>query len=149
MKQYHTNIPASYLIPRRGDEVLLLLRENTGFEDGKYSLVSGHLEEGESFTDAMIREAKEEAGIIVSAKNLSVSHIMHRKGPDYSERVDAFFEVQDWEGEITNMEPHKCGGLDWFSLNSLPDNIIDYVAKALHHIKNNESYSEYGWHEGE
>jgi len=29
-------------------------------------------------------------------------------------RVDFFFEPVHWSGQITNAEPHKCEGWDWF-----------------------------------
>ena len=62
MNERHKNIPACYLYLKKNNQILLLRRFNTGFEDGNYFFVSGHLDGGESFTDAMIREAKEEAG---------------------------------------------------------------------------------------
>ena len=34
-----------YLVLERDGKVLLSLRENTGYEDGKWSLVAGHAEE--------------------------------------------------------------------------------------------------------
>jgi len=53
----HMNIPASYLVLINDEEkVLLLRRYNTGFKDGMYSLVAGHVDEGENFTQALIRE---------------------------------------------------------------------------------------------
>lgn len=36
-------VPAVYLVLRRGEGVLLLRRANTGYQDGKYSLIAGHL----------------------------------------------------------------------------------------------------------
>ena len=41
-------------------QVLLQKRCNTGYMDGKYGLVAGHLEKDESLVDGIIREAKEE-----------------------------------------------------------------------------------------
>lgn len=38
MKNYYKVAVAVYLILRRDDEVLLLLRQNTGYMDGHYSL---------------------------------------------------------------------------------------------------------------
>jgi 8-oxo-dGTP diphosphatase len=44
------NIPASYLFLERDNRILLLRRSNTGYEDGNYSLIAGHVEANESFS---------------------------------------------------------------------------------------------------
>ncbi|NQY54774.1 MAG: NUDIX domain-containing protein, partial [Campylobacteraceae bacterium] len=63
----NSNIPASYLILIRQNKILLLRRHNTGYQDGQYSTIAGHVEEGESFSQCIIREAKEEAGITLKS----------------------------------------------------------------------------------
>ncbi len=45
------------------DEVLMMRGRNTGFEDGSYSVIAGHVKADEEVTAAAIREAREEAGI--------------------------------------------------------------------------------------
>ncbi len=123
---------AAYIIPRRGNEVLLSLRKNTGYRDGFYSLVAGHVEAGESTEEGAIREAREESGIELRVDQLRFVYLMHRLSdkPD-DEYIDIFFEVKDWQGEVTNQEPEKCGGLDWFDINNLPDNTVPYVKDVL------------------
>jgi len=140
----HQNVPASYLILFENNKTLLLKRFNTGYEDGNYSLIAGHVEKGESFTNAIIREAYEEANIKLEAENLKVVHIMHRKSID-SERVDVFFTADKWEGEVKNKEQHKCLDLAWFELNRIPENTVLYIKDAIYKTKNNIFYSEYGW----
>ncbi|MBI5728493.1 MAG: NUDIX domain-containing protein, partial [Candidatus Magasanikbacteria bacterium] len=49
-------------------EVLLLLRENTGFCDGQLGLPAGHVDGGETLHAAMCREAKEEVGLQLRAE---------------------------------------------------------------------------------
>jgi len=63
IKERYKITPASYLVLIEDNKILLQRRFNTGYEDGKYSLVAGHVDEGETFTEAIIREVKEEAGI--------------------------------------------------------------------------------------
>ena len=41
-------IPAAYVVLRRGDEVLMLLRANTGYMDGYWAVPAGHVEKDES-----------------------------------------------------------------------------------------------------
>ena len=146
MQTKHSNVPASYLVLIKEGKILLLLRHNTGYEDGKYSFIAGHVEKGESFTKAVIREAYEEAGIIVQEKDLQVAHIMHRKSKD-SERVDVFFTSDKWEGALKNKEPEKCKELAWHDLHNLPKNVIPYIQKVIDHLKENIHYSELGWNE--
>ena len=53
-------IVAAYLILIEDSKILLQRRQNTGYEDGNYSIPAGHLEDTESVTDCLIREIKEE-----------------------------------------------------------------------------------------
>ncbi len=142
----HTIIPASYLILEKGNEILLLRRFNTGYQDGMYSLIAGHLEAGETFTQTIIREALEEAGIIIAPSNITPVHIMHRKSnKDSEERIDIFFRATQWQGTLSNKEPHKCDDLQWFDYNKLPSNLLPYVQLVLNNTKKGIFYSEYGW----
>ncbi len=86
-------IPASYLILENDNKILLLKRFNTGYEDGNYSLIAGHLEDDESLTQCIIREAKEEAGIIVKEEDLNVEYVLHRNSGSETgnQRIDVFF----------------------------------------------------------
>lgn len=136
-------IPAVHLFLVREDEVLLLLRENTGYEDGNYSVVAGHLDGGEEVVEAVIREAREEAGIELRADDVEVVGVMHRNSGD--ERVDFFVTASRWDGEVVNREPHKCGGLEWFPLQELPDNMVAYVRVALEQWRADEWFCSYGW----
>lgn len=139
-KQYK----ASYLILIKADKILLLRRFNTGYEDGNYSFIAGKVEPNESFTQCVIREAKEEAGILIKPEDVSVVHVMHRENPE-TQWVDVFFQTKKWVGEIINREPHKCDDLSWFDLDALPKNTIPYIKQAIEAIRANTIYSEYGW----
>lgn len=138
----HTVKLAVYLILRDGSKVLLSLRQNTGWKDGWFSLVAGHVEAGEAAESAMVREAAEEAGIKVELGDLQHVYTMHRIASDTTdEYVDIFFECQRWSGNIYNAEPEKCGELRWVKLDDLPDHTLDYVKKALANYPQGETYS--------
>jgi 8-oxo-dGTP diphosphatase len=125
--------------------VLLLRRFNTGYEDGNYSVIAGHLDGGEELQAAAIREAREEAGISLVPADLTVVGVMHRRSND--ERVDFFLAAECWTGTITNTEPHKCDELAWFPLDALPDNIIPYVRRALTNYRRGVWFDSFGWEE--
>ncbi|MBZ1356405.1 MAG: NUDIX domain-containing protein [Candidatus Nealsonbacteria bacterium] len=127
----------------KNNKILFLLRENTGYMDGYYHVPAGHLDGGEKIVSASIREAKEEIGIAIEPEDIKFMHIMHNKSNN--ERVAFFFEVKKWHGDIKNMEPDKCGGLVWFPLNKLPENIVPYVEKSIEYYLKGINFSHYGW----
>lgn len=143
IKQRQGAIVAAYLILRQGERVLLSLRQNTGYMDGYYGLVSGHVEDGESATEGMIREAKEEAGIILTPSQVKVVHIMHRQTDRFG--VDVFFTASEWEGTLENREPDKCAELKFFRLDAFPSNMKEYIVRAITLASQGQFYSELGW----
>lgn len=117
-------VPASYVFFLRDDagpHVLLQLRHNTGYRDGFWAAVAGHLERGETAFDAARREAREEVG--VDALDLTFVTTMQRtRGADpIDERVDFFFTCRSWRGDPHIVEPTKCAALEWFPLDQLPE----------------------------
>ena len=137
-------VVAVYLLLIKKDSILLYLRQNTGYGDGQYSLVAGHLDGNESVTNAMIREAREEANIIINPADIEVTCVMHRKASD-REVIDYFMKVTKWENSMQNLEPEKCKELRFFDLQALPDNIIPYVKKAIDLSFNGIKFTEFGW----
>ena len=140
------SIVAVHLILQEKDKVLLLRRYNTGYEDGNYSVVAGHVDGNESIIEAMQREALEEAGIKIEEQNLHIVHVMQRKAED-RESIDYFLTCDKYEGKVQMMEKDKCDELKFFKLNELPNNIIPYVKKAIEYYLENEPFSIYGWRE--
>ncbi len=124
-------------------QVLFGRRQNTGFEDGAYHLPSGHLEAGESVIQALIREAKEEVGVIIDPADVTFSHVMHNVSS--GGRIAFFFAVRQWDGTPENCEPEKCSELRWFSLDALPGHLIGYCCSALTRMAAGEPFSVYGW----
>lgn len=142
----HKITPAAYLFLIKDNKIFLCRRQNTGFKDGQYSLISGHFEKGESPRMAMKREAKEEAGLEIEINDLKLVHIMSRGlKVSENERVDFFFELKNWKGELRNTEPDKCDDMRWFPINNLPKNTVDYVRHFIECYKKEKFYSEFGW----
>lgn len=135
---------SAYIVLVKGDQVLLLRRYNTGYQDGNYGLVAGHFEGGETAKECIIRESREEAGIVLSPDDLDVVHVMHRIYPE-REYFDVFLRAEKWGGEIINMEPDKCDELKWYDLNNLPENMVPEVKLALENIRSGIAYGQFGW----
>ena len=114
---------------------------------------AGHVEAGETVTQASIREAAEEVGLALRADQLEVVHVMHRAGdvgPDGvrardDERIDFFLLVREWEGEPVNAEPQRCDDLLWCPMDELPANMVPYVRAGLGCVQRGLAFSEFGW----
>jgi len=146
-------VPAAYVVFLRdspadpddnqgaGREVLLQLRQGTGYMDGHWACAAaGHVERGESVYEAAAREAREELGI--SGVELTPVCAMQRthRGPDghaepIDERVDYFFSTSRWTGEPRIVEPGKCAELRWFGLDALPDPVVPHELAVLEAIR--------------
>ncbi len=134
---------AVHLFLFREKHILLLRRYNTGYADGQYSVIAGHLDGNEEIKTAMIREAQEEANIEIVPQNLEVVGVMHRKAAD--ERIDFFLVATSWTGTIMNNEPAKCDDLRWFPLNELPENMVPYVRRELQNHLTGTWFDSLGW----
>ena len=134
---------AVHLLLVKEGRVLLLRRYNTGYEDGNYSVVAGHVEGGEELVTAMVREAREEAGIELSPSDLDVVGVLHFKSD--KEYISFFLKASAWSGDVTNMEPDKCDDLCWFGIEDLPDNTIPYVRHAIENYRRGIWFSSFGW----
>ncbi len=144
-KERNKAVSASYLFLRKENEILILRRQGSGYYDNWYSVPAGHVEAGELPIGALIREVREEVGIVIAPEDIKFAHMMYRsKLDDTGERVDLFFEVKKWRGEITNVEPDKCSELRWISIDVLPENTIRFVKEAILNYKNGIPYSEIG-----
>lgn len=140
-----------FLVLFQDNKVLLLRRFNTGIADGRYVLPMGGLEEGETASDAVIREANEEINLTISPIGLRVVHMMHRlhhlPNGDSFPQIDIFFLPHSYEGVIENKEPHKCDEVQFYPLDALPIETEKFIVQALQCIQNGEIYSEIGWEE--
>lgn len=124
--------------------VLLGLRQNTQFEDNKWAFPGGHVEEGEEAKEALCREALEEIGVFIHPEELQVVHVYHRAKSIKQDNhyIDIFMKCNKYNGVIVNKEPEKCGGLKFFPLNNLPENMIEYMKIALQNIEEGKIYDE-------
>lgn len=145
MPERYRSIIDVHVILQRGDEILLLERQNTGYCDGMLHLPSGHLDEGEPIPHGAAREAREEVGVSIDPSDLSlVAVVHHRQRPDLA-RVGMFFRVEEWSGEPVVAEPDKAGKLVWADPRVLPSNTIPYPAEGIRTWVSGDRLALHGW----
>jgi 8-oxo-dGTP diphosphatase len=147
-------VPASYVFLLRpagsgqaGDEVLLQLRQNTGYMDGHWAAAAaGHVERGETAYDAARREAREEIEVDLDQLDFVTSMQRTRHADPIDERIDFFFTCRAWTGEPRIVEPEKAAAMDWFALDALPDPVVPHERFVLDRLGTGvESYTTFGF----
>ncbi|MET9605322.1 phosphotransferase [Streptomyces sp. NPDC006512] len=99
---------------------------------GLWHLPSGHLDPGEDMVTAVIREAREETGVVVAAEDVTAAVTVHHHPPIGSRsRLGVFFEVRRWSGQPRIMEPDRCDGMDWYPLDALHGPMVAYCRAGL------------------
>lgn len=144
-------ILAAHVFIVRQDKVLLLRRTNTHYMNGRYGVPGGHVEPGESASEAAIRETLEECGVRIVPEELLFSGVMHRFAlSEPLARVELFYSCRAWEGSPIIAEPHKFDDLIWTPIASPLANMVPYIASALEGLTaypNISWYQEFGWDE--
>lgn len=146
-------VPAAYVFllrPRaeRGDEVLLQLRQNTGYMDGHWAAAAaGHVERGETAYAAAHREAREEIGVELGELTFVTSMQRTQHDQPIDERIDFFFTARSWTGEPRIVEPEKAAELRWCPLDDLPDPVVPHERAVLEGVRTGTStaYSTFGF----
>lgn len=105
-------------------KLLLGLRKSKHGE-GTWCPPGGHLEYGESFELAAVREAREETGLIIDSSKTSIQGVTNdffkESGKHY---VTIHLTAQTFKGDLHVCEPNKCAEWRWFSLDNLPKELF-------------------------
>ncbi|MFG2235932.1 phosphotransferase [Streptomyces sp. NPDC048723] len=93
---------------------------------------SGHLDPDEDMVEAVIREAREETGVLITAPDVTAAVTVHHRPPrGGSSRIGVFFEVRRWTGLPRVREPDRCDGMGWYPLGALPEPMVAYCRAGL------------------
>ncbi|MGW2081241.1 NUDIX hydrolase [Streptomyces sp. NPDC001939] len=124
-----------HLILRRtgknGPEVLLSRRAGNVYAHGLLHLVSGHVDPGENAVMALVREAKEESGIVIDPADVRGGVAVHHRSPAGHARIGFFLEVLEWQGEPAIKEHELCSEMGWYPLANLPTDMVAYCWAGL------------------
>ncbi|MCB0896378.1 MAG: NUDIX domain-containing protein [Nocardioides sp.] len=145
-------VPAAYVFLLRGSgpdtEVLLQLRQNTGYMDDHWAAAAaGHVEQGETAFDAAHREALEEIGVTDLDLAFVTSMQRTRGGEPIDERIDFFFTARSWSGEPRILEAAKAAELRWCRLDDLPEPVVPHERAVLEALRTGTTtaYSTFGF----
>lgn len=136
------NAAVSFIVQKE-NKFLLFYRTDGYFKGGWWVLPAGHIEAGETASRAVVRECREELGIEVEVKNVEFAHVIHNLSGE-NKRIDFYFRVKHYKGEIRNLEADKCAEMKFFTFNDLPpeEKIAPSTLVALKNIFAEIPYSE-------
>lgn len=116
------NLDTTLLIIVKDNKILLATKKR-GFGVGKFNGVGGKKQENETIYEAMLRETKEEIGVIpINAKNVGIIDFdMWLKGENVNEKMYIYL-ANDFDGEVVESEEMRP---QWFNLEEIPyDNMF-------------------------
>ena len=105
--------PAVIILVLDGDRCLLARKP--GWAPGRYSLVAGFVDNGESLEGAVAREVKEEVGVDVK----EIQYVGSQNWPFPSQLMIGFL-AQYAGGEVA-IDPEELEDARWFARDNLPD----------------------------
>ncbi|MFI0928665.1 NUDIX domain-containing protein [Streptomyces sp. NPDC021012] len=115
-----------------GPEVLLSRRAGEMYAAGCWHLVSGHLDgPWEDVVTALVRETREESGIVVDPVDVRAAVTVHHRSPVGGARLGMFFEVKRWQGIPEVMKHRVCDAMGWFPFDNLPEPMVAYCRAGL------------------
>ncbi|MEI6209651.1 MAG: NAD(+) diphosphatase [Desulfuromonadales bacterium] len=104
--------PCAIVLVKRGSE--LLLTRKAEWQSGRYSLVAGFLDVGESLEECAIREVREETGIEIT----NVRYVGSQNWPFPAQLMAGF--TADYAGGGIVVDHSELEDARWFSVNALP-----------------------------
>jgi 8-oxo-dGTP diphosphatase len=115
------------LFVRQGGEALLGLRAPwKSTWPLHWDTIGGHVEDGETLCDALIREAREELG--VTPTKFELLAVLKETRPEiHGEALHHVYAVTDWEGGEPSNISNEHTELKWFSVSEMLalTNIVD------------------------
>lgn len=128
---------AVHIILINDNKILLQKRKGSKLWPGYYALPAGHIDEGETQYDALVREAKEELGIEINPNDIINNYVVLRRnffeidGKILEPYIDYYFEKKKYNGVPKIIEEDKCDELLWADVNNLPEPFINYEGVFL------------------
>jgi ADP-ribose pyrophosphatase YjhB (NUDIX family) len=133
MSKQHTSVRAYGVLIHEG-RIALVRSSNPRHVPPLWWLPGGGIDFGEAPEDTLLREFKEETGLIVREPSLLgvTSDVRRRDNGDQSHTVRILFTVQLAGGELRHEIHGTTDHAAWFDLDQLADlNVADYARAAI------------------
>ncbi|MER7695678.1 NUDIX domain-containing protein [Streptomyces sp. NPDC096095] len=126
--------------------VLLGLRHpESKYAGDTWHYLAGRCEQ-EPALACLVREAWEEAGLVIDPADVELAHVVHVvDAPGSLPLMQLVFRARRWEGTPEVREPDKCLAWRWWPQHELPDRLVSYTRTAITAIAEGRPYSQLGW----
>ncbi|MET9393818.1 NUDIX domain-containing protein [Streptomyces sp. NPDC006624] len=136
-----------YLQNSHGQILLGLRHPDSKFGANEWHFLAGHCER-EAAIRCLVREAEEEAGLLVDPDSVELVHVIHHSdSPTARPRIGLVFRAHSWSGTPRLLEPDRCVEWRWWDPTDLPAAVVPYSRVAIEGIVAGRLYSETGWGE--
>lgn len=139
MSRFETVEFTNMCMIRDGDRVLLIDRKKQDWPG--ITFPGGHVEPGESFTDAVIREVREETGLNIRCPQLCGIKDWYENHRRY---VVLFYKTTHFEGELRSGPE---GEVWWEDIANLPNLKLSLDMKDMLRVFTEEDLSEFFYYQ--
>ncbi|MFJ8676256.1 NUDIX domain-containing protein [Streptomyces sp. NPDC093589] len=134
-----------YLENTDGEILLGLRHPDSAYAASMHHFLAGHCEQ-ESAVSCLVREAREEAGLVIDPRDAELAHVVHLvDAPGDTPLMQMVFRARSWSGTPEIREPDKCVGWRWWNPEELPEPVVPYTRAAINGIRAGRLYTELGW----
>ncbi|RLB07462.1 MAG: hypothetical protein DRG50_02795 [Deltaproteobacteria bacterium] len=128
---YENPLPATAALVLKGDEDLLLVRRGMEPGKGKWGLPGGFVEAGEAPSEGVLRELKEETGLIGEVERLI--DVLYEDSPFYGPLIIIGYKVIPQGGDL--LAGDDAVEVRYFPLNGLPRVAFDSHMTLIEEIE--------------
>lgn len=134
------NIVTLFVGSDKGD---MLLQKRSEQKGGKYGFISGHVQEGETNSQGMIRETKEEMGINIDEKDLNLFYRVQEGENNFN----LYYMNKNINTENLILQKEEVEDAKWCSIEEIKEmidedklyrNHIDAFEIAMNYLNNNK-----------
>lgn len=127
------------IIQNRKNEILI----GKGDFAPHYSIPGGHLENGETFEEAAIKEIFEETGLVIKKpKVIAVTNNLRTYRDENKHYISVCVFTNEFIGQCEIKEPEKCEEWIWCDIDNIPQPHFDASEYAIDCFKSGKFYIE-------